>query len=392
LQVKESKRKEDGRGPFIKEKIKMPPHLKGIKKRLKRYGISRDELITRLSILPEPDLVLITSIMTYWYMGTKEVLEVARHVFPKAKIIVGGIYPTLCYEHATFTLKEADLIIKNNEINLFYDFVENTFSIEFSFKYLMHDLNGLLYPCFDLYDKIHFIPLLTSFGCIYKCAYCATPYMYPKILRRNPVDVIEEVFFWLDKGISRFVLYDDNFLYKSNEYAKPILKGLENMNRKIDIYNPNALNGALIDDEVAGLLKSAGFKEVRLGLESIDPVLQRNTGNKIDRKTFEKAVGSLKKAGFDGNSIGVYIMAGLPFQKWTDVKDAIDYLIGLGVRPHIAEYTPIPHTRLFDEYSIYARYPIREDPVFQNNALFPFCWEGFTEENLMFLKHYLREK
>ncbi|MCX7966084.1 MAG: hypothetical protein N2596_05620, partial [Syntrophorhabdaceae bacterium] len=32
LQVKESKRKEDGRGPFIKEKIKMPPHLKGIKK------------------------------------------------------------------------------------------------------------------------------------------------------------------------------------------------------------------------------------------------------------------------------------------------------------------------------------------------------------------------
>jgi hypothetical protein len=35
-------------------------------------------------------------------------------------------------------------------------------------------------------------------------------------------------------------------------------------------------------------------------------------------------------------------MAGLPFQKWEDVKEAIDYVAASGARPYIAEYTPYP--------------------------------------------------
>ncbi|HOJ44014.1 MAG TPA: B12-binding domain-containing radical SAM protein, partial [Syntrophorhabdaceae bacterium] len=331
-------------------------------------------------------------IMTYWYMGTKEVLEIARNVYPGSKIIVGGIYPTLCYDHAVLNLKEADLIVRNNEFNILYDFIENSFPIKLSYKYDADDFCWLPYPCFDLYERLYFIPLLTSFGCIYKCAYCATPFMYPRIIKRSPEDVIQEVYFWLDKGITKFVLYDDNFLYMREKYAKPILKTIGNINKRIDIYNPNALNGALIDEETAELLKFAGFKDIRLGLESINPEVQKNTGNKIDRIAFERAVGHLKRAGFSGNSIGAYILAGLPLQNWRDVKDAIDYLSDLGIRPHIAEYTPIPHTQLFDKYNMLARYPIKEDPIFQNNALFPFSWEGFKEEDLMFLKLYLREK
>ena len=392
LQVIEGKRKEDGRGPFIKEKVEPPPQLAGIRKRFKRYGISKEELISKLASMPEPELILITSIMTYWYTGTKEVLETVRNLYPGSKIIVGGIYPTLCYDHAVLNLKKADLIVRNNEINLLYNFIENSFPIKLSYKYQVNDLNWPPYPCFDLYDKLHFVPLLTSFGCIYKCAYCATPFMYPQIVKRSPKDVMEEVYYWLERSVSKFVLYDDNFLYMKEKYAKPILKALGNINKKIDIYNPNALNGALIDDEVAELLRFAGFKEVRLGLETTNPIVQKDLGNKIDKKIFERAIDCLKKAGFKGKGIGVYILAGLPFQKWTNVKDAIDYLSDLGVRAHIAEYTPIPHTRLFDEYSSFARYPIKEDPIYQNNALFPFSWEGFCEADLMFLKHYLREK
>ena len=96
MEVKEEKRKEDGRAPFIKEKITKPIALKGIKKHFRRYGISPEELRKKLSGIDEPELILVTSIMTYWYPGTKEVVEIAREVFPKSKIIVGGIYPTLC--------------------------------------------------------------------------------------------------------------------------------------------------------------------------------------------------------------------------------------------------------------------------------------------------------
>ncbi len=393
LEIVEEKRKEDGRAPFIKEKIKTPLQtFDGIRKRLKRYGISESGLIKKLEHVHRPDIILITSIMTYWYTGTKEVLRVVRTAFPESKIIIGGIYPTLCYGHAAIHMADADLIVRNNEIDVFYDFIEKHLSIKLRYRTRFYGSDILPYPCFDLYGSPYFVPILTSFGCIYRCAYCSTPFMYPRIIRRKPGHVLDEILHWHEFNVKRLVLYDDNFLYDKTNHAIPILKGIGDLPFKLDIYNPNAMNAALIDEEIAGLLLCSGFKEIRIGLETINPETQRKTGNKVDRAGFERAIRCLLKAGFKSDTIGVYVLAGLPFQKWTDVKDAIDYLCDLGVTPHIAEYTPIPHTRLYEEYSGFARYPVTEEPLYQNNALFPFCWKGFTEENLVFLKGYLKEK
>ena len=64
MRVVEAKRKADGRAPFVKEKVGNPPALKQVRKRFKRYGISRDRLVGELSEIEKPDLILITSIMT----------------------------------------------------------------------------------------------------------------------------------------------------------------------------------------------------------------------------------------------------------------------------------------------------------------------------------------
>ncbi|MCX5817858.1 MAG: radical SAM protein [Proteobacteria bacterium] len=346
----------------------------------------------RVYTTESPDLILITSIMTYWYAGAKDALEIARKRFPSSKIVLGGIYPSLCYEHAKAAMEGADLIVKNNEAEQFYRFVEGEFGVTLSFKPSMYDFDALPYPCFDLYDKIHFIPLLTSYGCVYRCTFCATPYMHPGIVRRSAGSVINEIVYWHDRSVEKYVLYDDNFLYRPGIYAKPLLRGIIKLPFPINIYNPNAINASLIDDELANLLLVAGFKEVRIGLEAINPDIQKSLGGKVNQSIFEKAVSFLLNAGFTHDSIGAYILAGLPFQRWEDVKTAIDYLAGLGVNTHIAEYTPIPHTPLFEEFYPLARYPIADDPIYQNNALSPFAWEGFTDENLLFLKQYAREK
>ena len=390
MEVQEEKRKEDGRAPFIKEKVTKPVALKGIKKHFRRYGISPQELKKRLSDGDEPDLILVTSIMTYWYPGTQEVVGLAREVFPGSKIIVGGIYPTLCDNLAAETLKDVDLIVKSNEIEKCYSFIEDTFSVSLSKKPLMDDLDALPFPCYDLYDSIAFVPLLTSSGCAFKCTYCATPYMHPTIIRRSPTSVIDEIGFWQNWGVKKYVIYDDSFLYKKEIYAKPLLRGIKELPFKVDIYNPNAINAAFIDEELAVLLANTGFQEVRIGLESVNPVAQKNMGGKVNLKNFERALFFLKKAGFN-NNIYVYILAGLPFQKWEDVKEAINYVVALGAKPYIAEYTPIPHTAMFEQFYRSARYPIKENAIYQNNALFPFAWEGFTEEDLVFLKSYMRE-
>src|SRR5438105_10760026 len=51
-------------------------------------------------VFPQPDEIWISSIMTYWWESTRDTIQVCREVFPKAKIRVGGIYPTLAPEHA----------------------------------------------------------------------------------------------------------------------------------------------------------------------------------------------------------------------------------------------------------------------------------------------------
>ncbi len=390
LAVDEAKRKEDGRAPFIHAKVAKPEAAAIVKKRFKRYGISPEEFRAKLRCIETPDLILITSIMTYWYSGVVEALTIARDVFPRAKIIVGGLYPSLCSEHAGKHLA-ADLIVKNGLITMLYTYIEEEFSRPLSFKPDTDELSLLPYPCFDLYEKPASIPLLTSLGCPYHCTYCATHYLHPRLVRRQPRDVLRELSYWRERGCNHFALYDDSFLFEKERYAKPFLRGVYDLSPGVSFHNPNALNASLIDEESALLLKNAGFSEVRIGLETADARLQKETGGKIDTPRFEMAISNLERAGFDGASVCVYVLAGLPLQRASDVRKTIDYAGGLGLRVSLAEYSPIPHTHLFNKYHALARYPVAADPLFQNNALFPFAWEGFTEEELDELKGRVRD-
>ena len=77
--------------------------LKEFRKRLEsiktRARYARESLFDEVAF-PEPDEIWISSIMTYWWESTRDVIEVCRQVFPKAVFRVGGIYPTLIPEHA----------------------------------------------------------------------------------------------------------------------------------------------------------------------------------------------------------------------------------------------------------------------------------------------------
>jgi radical SAM superfamily enzyme YgiQ (UPF0313 family) len=391
LPEQEDKRKEDGRAPFVKQRVENPPAAAGVKKKFRRYGMSRDEVATRLTSMSKPDLVLVTCIMTYWYQGAEEIVRLVREMFPAAKIVVGGIYVSLCYEHARVHMAAADLIVRNNELDLLYAFIEDVFGIPLTFKPGAEDLRALPYPAFDLYRSRRFVPLLTSFGCIYRCTYCATSFLHPAPVHRDAKSVVKEIVHWKEFDISRFALYDDNFLFDGRSYAKPLLATLARLPFDISVYNPNALNAALIDSETARLLWHAHFREIRLGLETIDPAVQMATGGKVTRKGFENAVACLLDAGFPRSAVQAYVLAGLPEQRHEDVRRTVDYALGLGVRVHLAEYTPIPETEMYERYYALARYPVAEEPLYQNNALFPFAWEGFTDEDMDRVKAHVRE-
>src|SRR5260370_31419226 len=82
-----------------------------ITKPIYHFGLSLQELERRLKDLQEPDEVWITWIMTYWWETTRDVVALAKRLFPHATVLVGGIYPTLAPQHALENLG-ADIIFK----------------------------------------------------------------------------------------------------------------------------------------------------------------------------------------------------------------------------------------------------------------------------------------
>ena len=59
----------DGRGPFRKTEIDPLKGLEGTGKKFSRYGIKPEWFAADLKKLKKPDLIFVTSLMTYWASG-----------------------------------------------------------------------------------------------------------------------------------------------------------------------------------------------------------------------------------------------------------------------------------------------------------------------------------
>jgi hypothetical protein len=87
-----------GRGPYLKTRIAKPSGLNDVNRHYSRYGILPSWFSDDLSRLDIPDLVLVTSLMTYWYPGVQETIEYIKSAFTKTPIVLGGIYARLCHD------------------------------------------------------------------------------------------------------------------------------------------------------------------------------------------------------------------------------------------------------------------------------------------------------
>jgi hypothetical protein len=102
--------KADGRGPFAKEEVPKPAVLRGVPRRFSRYGIPVAVFEEELARSPKPDVVLLTSAMTYWYPGVQAVVDLVRRRFGSVPVVLGGVYATLCPDHARAETG-ADLVV-----------------------------------------------------------------------------------------------------------------------------------------------------------------------------------------------------------------------------------------------------------------------------------------
>lgn len=375
-----------GRGPYLKTRIAKPHGLTDVRRTFSRYGIKPRWFATDLQALPQPDLILITSLMTYWYTGVQETITVMRNVFPGIAIVLGGIYASLCHDHA-LKYSGANEIFSGPAEETLFELINRYTGFTARPHFNSQELDTYPYPALDLQNRINYVPLLTSRGCPFKCTYCASHFLNPKQMRRSPESVIAEIEFWHQThAVTDFVLYDDAFLVNAEQHAIPILEKIIEADINIRFHTPNAVHIRGITAETARLLFKAGFKTLRLGLETAEFDHRETIDQKVSENDFRQAAGYLKEAGFEKQQVGAYLLMGLPGQELSAVERSIRAVQETKIAPILAYYSPIPHTAMWKTAVAASRYDLEADPIFTNNSIIPCQPEAFNWETVSALK------
>ncbi len=378
-------RGEFGTGKFLRRPIPKPFGLKDVPKTFSRYGIELRQFQDSVKKLNRPQAVLVTSLMTYWYPGAFEVIRHVKDILPDVPVILGGIYATLCSDHA-HSYSQADYVLPGLGEKRLPLLLSELTGHELTCVPDAKTLRDHPYPAFDLLGALNYVCILTSRGCPFRCAYCASHRLTPFFEQRDPDAVVKEILYWRNqRRVRDFVFYDDALLVNKTRHIRPILEEIISQRLDIRFHTPNALHIREIDDDTAGILFRAGFKTVRLGFETADMTRHRKMDGKFHEGDFVRAVSALRRAGFEPKDIGVYVLAGLPGQTWEEVLSSVAHVEEAGAAPYLAEYSPIPSSPLWPKALQTARYPIAEDPIYQNNSLFP-CAQDFPWETIQGIK------
>jgi radical SAM superfamily enzyme YgiQ (UPF0313 family) len=375
-----------GKGFYLKTRVSKPRNLHDIPRHYSRYGMPENLVRKAISNGPEPAAVLVTSLMTYWYPGVIALIKVVREVFPEVPVVLGGIYATLCHEHAV-RHSGADVVLPGLcEAELLQSLGDLT-GHRVTPRFESGELDTYPYPAFELQSAIPYLPILTGQGCPFRCAYCASAFLSPGVRRRSPDHVVEEISYWHEKhAVVDFAFYDDALLIHAETHIVPILEGVMRRGFQVRFHTPNAIHIRPLSREVAGLLFRAGFKTVRLGLETAFFDDRQAMDSKVEPDEFEQAIAYLKEAGFKGEDLGAYLLYGLPEQDLSKLEYSIRMVKACGARPILAQYSPIPHTELWHEAVKASRYDLEEDPLFHNNSIFPCRKAPFSWEEVAYFK------
>jgi len=373
-----------GKGKFHKAEIQKPSLLSWFPRRYSRYGITPSVLDAEIGKLPRPDVILMTTGMTYWYPGVVETIAHCRKVFQNVPIVIGGIYATLCYEHAK-QYSGADHVIRGGQWLKITQVLETYLSISPSEKFME------TVPAWDLVPKSESVVVKTSEGCPFRCSYCATGILTPVFSARPAEDVVDEILFALrSTQANDLAFYDDALLWEAETRITVILEKLNQSGVSPRFHCPNGLHVRFVTPELARKMREAGFRTIRLGLESAHSVFHERTGKKLQLDEFRQAVDALQRAGYPSTQIGAYVMVGLPGQTLQEVEESIRYVLSTGAIPYLSEYSPIPGTPLWGDALKRSPFPLEEEPLFHNNTLLPCHGDDMDFEAFLELKSSLQ--
>ncbi len=374
-----------GRGKFPREIQKKPEIYKQTPRNYARYGIPLESFLDKIDKLPQVDMILSTSLMTYWIEGLQFTLKTLAHRLPRTKIVLGGIIPTLIPDNLIKKYIQADYYIRGYGETQILKLIEHQGGKVYQYPDFSH-IDNIPFPAFDFLNDSTALPLLTSRGCPYHCTYCASNLLNKRFLERTPEKVLAEIFEMHGQyGTEHFVLFDDALLVNKNQRFFKVFNELKHK-LKVHFHTPNGLHPGEIDRQTAEILMESGFETIRLSLESTSKKILSKSSNKVTIDHMFQAATNLEKAGYKRSDLGVYLLFGFPGQDLKDMEQALFFTRDLGLSPYLAYFSPVPGTHEFIDLQECGLLSTPVNLLETNKIYFLYNKSGLSHSEITYIK------
>jgi len=276
--------------------------------------------------------------------GVKEVAEFAHNA--GAKVVIGGPHLGI-FPEETVSFPEVDFAIQGDGEIPFLRLVKalgyskpdfstipglvykNNNRIYKNEIYVEQDLKTIPFPDWDSvnikgYSRADaFKPLATMIsarGCPYDCGFCYRG-VNGKVMRfRDPVSVVDEMAYLKEKYGIREIIFCNDTLTIQRKHIVAICE--EILHRNLKIVWQGATRVDSIDPELLHLMKKAGCKQLKFGIESGNDQILALMRKKI---TKEKAKEAFKWCKKEGIRIGAYFIIGYANEDKNTIQDTINF-------------------------------------------------------------------
>lgn len=368
------KTKKFGTGFFVKKEVSLPEPLKFMQRPYYRFGKPQEDFIKAIKEA-QFDVAFVNGFLTYWYLGVFETINLLKKFHPQKPVVLGGIYPTLCPQHAK-TFSKADIIFTGQASPKNLKALFNNLGLSWNIKDFQLGLD------LSLVQEKPFFSLLLSSGCPYQCHYCASSVLTSQhgLYTLPPTSFFKQGY---QKGIKDLAFLDDALLYYQKDLQN-FIYSLQDQGVFFRYHTPNGLHLNQISQETAQFLKKTNFETLRFGLESLETQWLLKSQNKTSQDQLFNSIAFLKEAGFKKKQVGIYLLLS-PESSLKETEKTLLLLEKMQVNLHLNHYSPIPQTKDFNLMA--QKYPeIIDEPLLQNESVFLKKTGTFSPAHLYKLK------
>lgn len=295
-------------------------------KALKYYGKPHAQIKSEMLKAPKPDEIWVGSGLTYHYETSWDLVQMAKEMFPGVRVRMGGIYPTLCPDHA----KGSGADIWTGEIPEAKEFWPDYSIVPYMTPQRTIKLNS---------------------GCTVSkaCSFCAVKVFEPKFTFRSSQSLEDYVEAEMHKGVRVIRIWASQLLQPPQAFA-------ESMDRlymlqvkhgiRLRLFASEGIQPSLFTPDMAGRMIRAGFSHITIPMEAVDDETLKAYNKPSNVSDYHRSVHIAKETGFSW--IGAFIMTGTPQQTLNDLVHAVVDCWFRRISPVIMKYTIIPGTEDWD--------------------------------------------